>query len=1363
MRQAVGRGIYRHSCPNCGGPTSEYRFSTIGVCEKCIPPGVEPGQGMDEVYNSLRKLGRLQGYKDLYTLESESRSLISFFTKLVGSSPWGAQRTWIRRLVRGDSYSIISPTGTGKTTFGIVAAIYLACRGEKSYIILPTTTLVLQVLQKIEKLAGNSPCTPKVIGFHSKMPRKARMEALERLESGDFHILVTTAAFARTKIELVTRHRYRLVFVDDVDAVLRSARSVDTILKITGFTDKDLEVGMRMLRLQREAAALSRRMQELRRAGRNIERLTASLRRVEAELERLRAEIEESRRRAASLIVSSATGRPRGQRVRLFRVLLGFEAGGRSDIGLRRVIDAYTIPDTSLYDAVVDLVTRLGDGVLVYVPVDRGIEGAEELAELLKRHGINAEAYHSKKPLSILNDFLEGRLNVLVGVANYYGTLVRGLDYPERIKYAVFAGPPRHKFPADVGEPHPSRLVRLLAVLAESGMPGISEEARRHLASLRKLLRRLSPAALHYIAERVMEGDVEGPGSPTRIVAEAYNFLRQALQEDEVWEHLASRRDIGVVVEDGRRYMLIADPATYIQASGRTSRLYAGGITLGLSIVVVDDERVFNGLMKRVRILVDAEWRRLDELDLEEVKKSIEEDRRKVRRILREGGPGLGDLVKTALLVVESPNKARTIAGFFGQPSIRLLPGGSRAYEVATGDYILVIAASGGHVYDLAPSHEESDIPPSIRDNVETGIFGVILLNGGEGRDYIPVYTSIKRCLDCGHQFTADRPTCPVCGSTRIRDSRSVIEDLRRLAWESDIVLIGTDPDTEGEKIGWDTGVLLKPYSRAMARLEFHEVTRKAILAALRELRDFDQRLVDAQIVRRVEDRWIGFSLSPLLWCHFWPKYYCPTITSSRDRSAGRFIRNELERCSTRRFYYNLSAGRVQTPTLGWIVERTRQAKERINAYRIAIDGVRIFFREDEIPGPQARMLAQVTRKNRILHADIEKVEDRVEVVKPPPPYSTDALIADASRYLRMGAPETMRLAQDLFEWGLITYHRTDSTRVSERGIQVARQWIEDTFKDLANKLFKPRTWGEGGAHEAIRPVRPIDSDTLRVLVEEGALELAGELTTRHLRLYDLIFRRFMASQMREAVVRRVKYRVTLVEADTSIEVEMVTRIGDQEDPASKGFALVWPYLREQPGLPEARDVEVSVERIKVSKVQPYTQGEVIQVMKERGIGRPSTYAKIVDTLIRRRYVTKPPRAREDYIVSTIRGEHVYEYLTGGITYMAGDLAGLIDPASLESIPRLVSEERTRILEQYMIEIEEGRRSRREVLDDIFREVKGIAQPINDAIYKAIRGADHSPLSACISRAYVIVGSGESVEHEDSNNAFEDQDRGQEG
>ncbi len=1366
MASGVGRGVYRHACPNCGGPIGEDRLRNRLSCHKCLPDAPNREVTLEQSYRLLEEAGSLKGLESLYELERESREIIDFFTRVLGSRPWGAQRTWARRVARRDSFSIIAPTGTGKTTFGLIASIYYACRGERSYIILPTTTLVVQALEKATRYAEKSGCNVRVIAFHSKMRKREREEALKAIESGEFNVLITTSTFARSKVDLVSSYRYRLVFVDDVDAVLRSAKSVDTILRILGFTEEHIEKGMRMLKISREMAYLARRIQEAsaRRRQGQADQLRRRLARIQEEYEAIRSEVMEYREGLGSLIVSSATGRPRGERVRLFRVLLGFEAGGRTGTGLRRVIDVYSKPSDGVYESVVQLVVKLGTGGLVYVPVDHGIEGAERLAEMLKAVGVKAEAFHSKRSIDIMKEYEDGVIDVLVGVANYYGTLVRGIDMPARVRYAVFAGVPRHRFPAEIGEPHPARLLRLLSILAEADIDDVREEARRHLTSLRRIVRRLSPAALQYIAERVLEGDVDNPGSPTWAVAEAYQFLRNALRDDEVWKTLSSRADVGVEVRDGRRFLLIADVATYIQASGRTSRLYAGGITLGLSIVVVDDERVFNGLVRRTKWLVDAEWHSIDEIELDDVIRRIDEDRRKVREIL--GGMAQHkDLVRTALLVVESPNKARTIAGFFGQPSIRILPGGTRAYEVSTGDYILVIAASGGHVYDLAQASVRDDYQGPLSKHARRDLFGVILV--GDGEDFIPVYTSIKRCMDCGHQFTAERSTCPVCGSSRIRDSRNTVEDLRRIAWEVDTVLVGTDPDTEGEKIGWDVGLLLKPYSRSMARLEFHEVTRRAITEALENLRDFDQRLVDAQIVRRVEDRWIGFTLSPLLWCHFWGRYYCPYLEemygyTGEAKGQRMFITNEVRRCKERRYYYNLSAGRVQTPTLGWIVNRHEETKIKVNLYTLRINGYTLQFREDEIPAEHRRGMQELAKKATktrpvYVRVTVKPVGSEWRKTPPPPPYMTDTMIADASRYLRLGAPETMRLAQDLFEWGLITYHRTDSTRVSERGIQVAREWIRDKLGSLAGRVFHPRTWGEGGAHEAIRPVRPLDAETLRNLLEEGSLELVGEMTQRHLRLYDLIFRRFMASQMSEALVLAERFKVTIEDTGLEREVEAVTQIGDPGDPASRGFALVWPYLREQPRPPVGVDMEAELYKTRVSKVPPFTQGEVIRLMKERGIGRPSTYAKIIDTLFKRRYVTRP-QGSVDYVIPTIRGVKVYKYLTEYLPEHGPEdvvLASVVNPDYLRSVPRLVSEERTRFLEEAMDMIERGEKTRIEVLSDVFNEIKGLAQPINEIASITVRGGVRAPgeLHDCMSKAYVVTGAGDNVdEHEGGDN-----------
>ena len=1347
------RAVYRHSCPNCLGPNSEERLSQGLPCTRCLrnPP---KENSILSIYDALKREGTLKEYRELARLEEESERLIEFFRRAVGSRPWGAQRTWARRLVRGDSFSIVAPTGVGKTTFGLAASLYLAKeRKGKSYIILPTTALVMQAEKKILGMMSLSNTKARVVVIHSKQPRKVRSENLSKLESGDFDILITTAAFARTKVDLVSKHRYRLVFVDDVDAVLKSAKSVNVILRITGFTEEDMELGMELLRLQRRRASLLARLTQLQAQGtprpREEERLKRELDRIEKSIERIAAKLEKARRRAASLIVSTATGRPRGSRVRLFRSLLNFEAGGRAAWSLRRVYDLYTYPGDGVYNRVVEIVSSplFRGGGLVYVPVDHGIEGAERLAEMIREKGLKAEAYHSKSPPSLLDAFASGDIDILVGVANYYGTLVRGIDLPERVRYAVFAGVPRHKFPADVGEPHPARLIRLLGLLVEAPIEDIREQARRHMIKLRDILRRLSPAALRMIAEKVLAGDVDGPGSPAWIVAEAYQFLRQALEEEDVWEYLKTRTDIAIEEVDGNRYLLIADVPTYIQASGRTSRLYAGGITLGVSIVVVDNEAVFNGLVRRMRFYVETEWRRLEDVEIREIMREVDEDRERVRR-LRRGEVEVPDLVKTALLVVESPNKARTIASFFGQPSIRILPEGTRVYEVTTGGLILSVVASGGHVYDLAPKARRLDeeIAGATKDSA-LDIFSV-LVTKGKPRNYTPVYTSIKRCMNCGYQYTADTPKCPVCGSTRVKDSRGTVADIRRVAWEVDQVLIGTDPDVEGEKIGWDIAMLLRPYSRSILRVEFHEVTKRAITEALENPREFNKRLVDAQVVRRIEDRWIGYTLSPILWCHFWPHYYCKELLELRRAS------KERRKCEQNKYYYNLSAGRVQTPVLGWVVERTRLNRELVYQVTLFIrfNGaeLRATAKEDEIEGDTS-VLSQLYRHARprdekgririypepvLVRVDVvERTEDRVP---PPPPYTTDTMIADASRFLGLGAPETMRLAQNLFEWGLITYHRTDSTRVSDKGIQVAREWITEKFPDIADKIFRPRSWGKGGAHEAIRPTRPIDAETLWNLINEGVIEIQGAFTRNHLRLYDLIFRRFMASQMKEAEVERTKYKLTVVLHGFSLETEGITRIGRAGDPASKGFTLVWEYIHTIPRLDEG-EYEAILGIARVGKAPLFTQGELVLEMKRRGIGRPSTYAKIVDTLLRRKYIARAGGRRSDMVASTTRGEYVYKYLSHDIKYFRDYFSKLGKRAvrTIENVPRLVSEERTRELEEKMDKIESGETRREEVLDEIYEELEGLSVPIS-AYVSGLARLNVSELEECLEGSIAV-------------------------
>ena len=309
-------------------------------------------------------------------------------------------------------------------------------------------------------------------------------------------------------------------------------------------------------------------------------------------------------------------------------------------------------------------------------------------------------------------------------------------------------------------------------------------------------------------------------------------------------------------------------------------------------------------------------------------------------------------------------------------------------------------------------------------------------------------------------------------------------------------------------------------------------------------------------------------------------------------------------------------------------------------------------------------------------YVTVEDVHLEERELNPMPPYTTDAMLKDASTFLKLSAPETMRLAQDLFELGLITYHRSDSTHVSNTGIEIAKEYIT---QEVGEEYFKPRPWGEEGTHEAIRPTRPIDTGRLMQLIRDGIIQLPKNLTRNHYRLYDMIFRRFMTSQMKAAKILHEKAVINAGVGKTEIEgyVEVI------EDGWTK---LRSPPFRRLPRLEKGAKLRVvESKKWKAPKVSLYTQGDIIALMKERKIGRPSTYAKIVQTLLQRYYVIET-RGRKK-LVPTEQGIKVYHYL-------------------ISKYKELVSEEKTRELEELMDRIEENKIDYQEVLRRLHEEIR---------------------------------------------------------
>ncbi len=1088
--------VYEGLCPVCGG-----RLSTREVEEgSCARRKVD--------------LSRPYDVRDYSSFEA-------FFVERTGKEPNRMQAFWARRLLSGMSFAAVAPTGVGKTLFGLVFSCFFAeKRNKKVYLLFPTTTLLSQAVERLESISESA----RILSFSSGR-KSEREEFFSRLEKGDFDILVTTTAFLSKNFDRLEGERFDLVFVDDVDALLKASRNVDRVLRLLGFSWREI----------REGEPLPDRKRGL-------------------------------------LVVSTATAKP-GPRAVLFSRLLGFSVGSsRSTI---RNVEDYGIPvveEKERARVVARLVDGLACGGLVFVP--RESDG-ERVVSLLEGLGVRAALVSSsisrRDRNQIVRNFLEDRVSVLVGVASRYGLLVRGLDYPERIGFVVFWGAPVNR-------------------VSLEDIDGLSPKMLFFLVSLfsgNRELSRLAPLVLSSEEKR----------------EEARSLLKELLEKGEL-----SGASRGVVVSE--REVLIPDVTTYIQAGGRTSRLFAGGVTKGLCLVL-DSRDVLEALRVQASYrdihigIVDS----LDEIDLDRIAREIRESR---RGYATSEGSGV-DLLSPVVFVVESPTKARQIARFFGRPG-RVVLDGHSFYEVSTHTHVLLVTACMGHVVDL----------------VEKGGFHGVEL---QDDSFVPVYGTIKKCRTDMVQWVYGGE-CPRCGKAPDDDSVSRIRAIARMAHIAGGLVLATDPDTEGEKISWDLENL-SAYGVVVERAEFHEVTKRAVLSALASLRGVKENRVRAQIVRRIEDRWIGFELSRILREHFGDP--------------------------------NLSAGRAQSPVLSWIVERYREHQKKDFFLEVRFEGgnIPLGFASDL----GFSVLSNGTTDCRV-HVSLLKRETQTR--NPLPPYTTDSLLSDASRILRAGARETMQVLQDLFENGLITYHRTDSTRVSDRGLEVAKSFLGEDFV--------PRRWASGkeGAHECIRPTRPVDASTLRLLIENGSIQVQDGFSPLHYRVYDLVFRRFMASQAPPFGVTVSKYRVYVEELDIERVVERIT------DAEGLAFGLYPFAVNIQPPLPEGV-FEGELAASLRNKVPLYSQADIVRLMREKGIGRPSTYSAIISKLFERGYIVE----KFGFLEPTRKGMAVSDFL-------------------VSRYGSFVSEERTRLVEQAMDLVEEGSRDYQEVLHEFYSEIKSL-------------------------------------------------------
>jgi DNA topoisomerase-1 len=461
-------------------------------------------------------------------------------------------------------------------------------------------------------------------------------------------------------------------------------------------------------------------------------------------------------------------------------------------------------------------------------------------------------------------------------------------------------------------------------------------------------------------------------------------------------------------------------------------------------------------------------------------------------------------------------------------------------------------------------------------------------------------------------------------------EKKKVVTDLKKLANESECVWLASDEDREGEAISWHLIEALGLEEQKTRRIAFHEITKKAITEAIENPRTINKDLVNAQQARRVLDRLVGFELSPLLWKKIKP---------------------------------GLSAGRVQSVAVRLIVEREEEIRNFISlsSWRIMGDfpvksGSRNTLVKAELNRRFQDKAESLAFLNKCIDATftVEDSETKPAKKSPAPPFTTSTLQQEASRKLGFSVSNTMRIAQELYESGLITYMRTDSVNLSEMALGMARQEITTSFGADYVKIrhYTTRSKGAQEAHEAIRPTY-MDHRTI-----EG--------DRSHKRLYELIWKRTLASQMADAELEKTTVSIGISGATEKfiargevIRFEGFLKVylessDDEEQPGQEG--TLPPLSISQTLIPS----EINAQQKFTQQPFRYTEAMLVKKLEELGIGRPSTYAPIISTIQKREYVVKEDRTgfEREYTLITLKDEKISEKnLVEAVGYEKGKLS----------------------------------------------------------------------------------------------------------
>ncbi|MDF9796718.1 DNA topoisomerase-1 [Catalinimonas alkaloidigena] len=562
-------------------------------------------------------------------------------------------------------------------------------------------------------------------------------------------------------------------------------------------------------------------------------------------------------------------------------------------------------------------------------------------------------------------------------------------------------------------------------------------------------------------------------------------------------------------------------------------------------------------------------------------------------------------------------------------------------------------------------------------------------IEGYLGKDYVVAssYGHIRdlpkddKAIDINNGF---KPTYTVSS-----DKKEVISQLKKLVKDSDLIYLASDDDREGEAISWHLKEELKLKDEKTRRIVFREITKTAILNAIQTPRGIDLDLVNAQQARRILDRLVGFELSPVLW-------------------------KKIKR--------GLSAGRVQSVAVRLVVEREREITEfeSKSSYKVSAEFIvdKNSMLKAELPKKFDTEEEALAFLEACRDADfhIKKLEKKPVKKSPSPPFTTSTLQQEAARKLGFSVSQTMTLAQRLYEAGKISYMRTDSTNLSEEALQGASKEIKATFGDgyLHTRTFKTKSDSAQEAHEAIRPT-------------DFSTNEAGKDRNEQ-RLYELIWKRAIASQMAEAQIERTLVTIAIdyknpssaqglpdslsatgevVKFDGFLKVYIESTDDEENDEDRKGML---PPLTEGQKL----TLDFMKARQGFTRHPPrYTEASLVKKLEEMSIGRPSTYAPTISTVQKRGYILKEDRAgtEREYKELTLikKGDKIDQQKLTEITgtekkkLFPTDIAMVVNDFLVEYFDNVIDYSFTARVEKEFDEIAQGKKEWVQMLDEFYQ------------------------------------------------------------